>query len=513
MPLLNRLARKSSNFCAGWTNGVLSAESSGLGRSALLRLDLLGRPNVDGGDLDRGGEWIPIDSTPVMRFRAHPPQPSSRRCGRTATIGLLIVFGGSLVPLVLAPSGQAMPRKQSQTHRSAKPAHRRTAHTKKTHKRRHRLVPRLPTRRTSAVIASKAGPVGTTPLSASSAPIAASAVPVPSVPSPSLVFGIYPGGAAGTVGPAGPVAPEDPSRRLAALGALRAPGKPFVLHLYVSYTGANGASAEAQLGTEVSAYESAGFGIELVLCYRPADGGSAADVTDFTAFVRGAVAAFGASPRFIALQVTNEANVGGSPNASDGYYAGARDALIAGVIAGKDQARASGFTQIEVGFNWAYATDVGESAFWTALASGGARFIESVDWVGLDVYPGTWVPQINGDLAVGTQAAMEAALSELRQRYMPLAGLPSSVTLRIAENGYPTGAGRTEEMQSAALQSAVEAVNSVRGVYNVTDYRWFDLRDANSSSAGFESQYGLMTDDYSPKPAFSLYHNLIASLG
>jgi hypothetical protein len=42
--------------------------------------------------------------------------------------------------------------------------------------------------------------------------------------------------------------------------------------------------------------------------------------------------------------------------------------------------------------------------------------------------------------------------------------------------------------------------------------RWFDLRDADSSSSSFESQYGLMRDDYSPKPAFGAYRALVARL-
>ena len=69
-----------------------------------------------------------------------------------------------------------------------------------------------------------------------------------STTAPRLVFGIYPGGAAGTVGPSGPVAPENPTLRMAALEQLRPPGRPFILHLYASYTGANGWSAAQQVG-------------------------------------------------------------------------------------------------------------------------------------------------------------------------------------------------------------------------------------------------------------------------
>ena len=63
-----------------------------------------------------------------------------------------------------------------------------------------------------------------------------------------------------------------------------------------------------------------------------------------------------------------------------------------------------------------------------------------------------------------------------------------------------------------ALKAVVNAVYHARGTYNVTGLRWFDLRDADSSSSSFESQYGLMRDDYSPKPAFGVYRALVASL-
>ena len=331
---------------------------------------------------------------------------------------------------------------------------------------------------------------------------------------PRLVFGIYPGGAAGTVGPSGPVAPENPTLRMAALEQLRPDGKPFVLHLYASYTGADGWSAAQQVGQEIAQYGDAGFQTELVACYRPSDGGSAADVDGFVEFVRDAVRALGPVPGFVSLQVTNEANQGGSPNTSDGYYAGAKDALIDGVIAAKGEARQAGFGQVKVGFNWAYATDGGERAFWRYLGHhGGRAFVDDLDWVGLDAYPGTWGPALAGRrLAAETTSFLDGALRALRVTYLPLAGIPHTVPLRVSETGYPTGPGRSDAMQVTVMKAAADAVYHARGTYNITGFRWFDLRDADSSSSSFESQYGLMRDDYTPKPAFGAYRSLVASL-
>jgi hypothetical protein len=328
------------------------------------------------------------------------------------------------------------------------------------------------------------------------------------------VFGIYPGGAAGTVGPSGPVAPENPELRIAALKQLRPHGRPFVLHLYASYTGANGSSAADQLGQEIHEYGRAGFQTELVASYRPADGGTPADVQGFTEFVRDAVRSLGPVPGFVSLQVTNEANQGGSPNTSDGYYSGAEDALIAGVIAAKGQIRMSGFGHLKVGFNWAYATDPGQRAFWRYLGHhGGRRFAGDLDWVGLDAYPGTWGPPLGSrGLATETTHFMDGALHALRVTYMPLAGIPHTVALQVSETGYPTGPGRTDATQVAVMKAAVDAVYHARARYHVTGLRWFDLRDADSSSPSFEGQYGLMRDDYSPKPAFAAYRALITRL-
>lgn len=328
-----------------------------------------------------------------------------------------------------------------------------------------------------------------------------------------LVFGIYPGGAAGAVGPSGPRVADDFTAQMRALQELRVPGRPFVLHLYASYTGPGTLSAQAQVGGQIAAYSRAGFQTELVLAYRPADANPAVDVPGFVSFVQKAVATFGPDPNFVSVQVTNEANVRGAPNAADGYYRGVMDALPEGVVAAKATSKALGFRQVRVGFNWAYAADPSETAFWARLASAGPAFRRALDWVGLDVYPGTWGPSAAGhDLAARASGTTLEALSALRAS-MRSAGIPDHVALHIAENGYPTGPGRTPTMQQTVMRAAIDAVSSRRAIDHITDYRWFDLRDSNSSSSSFEDQYGLMTDTYAPKPAFNTYRALIATLG
>ena len=59
----------------------------------------------------------------------------------------------------------------------------------------------------------------------------------------------------------------------------------------------------------------------------------------------------------------------------------------------------------------------------------------------------------------------------------------------------------------------LRAVHTYRGNYNVTDYRWFALRDADSASPNFQQQFGLLRDDYERKPGFHIYRGLIRELG
>ena len=327
----------------------------------------------------------------------------------------------------------------------------------------------------------------------------------------SLEFGIYPGGAVGTVGPAGAVRPEIAELRLAALQTLRGGARPFVVHLYDSFRErADRTAVPGWLASQIASYAAEGFTVELVLTYRPRR--PTGDVAGFARFVRARVRQTGANLGY--LQVTNEVNVTGAPDAADGAYRGARAALVRGVIAARDEARRRGLQDLRIGFNWAYQLGRSERRFFVSLRRrGGKPFAAAVDWVGLNFYPGTWGPALGpGDLGSGVRSTTLAAIRLLREDLLPRADL-AAADLQVTESGYPTGPGRTEAMQEEALRAAVSAVAEVAESRRVTGYRWFDLRDADSAGPSFESRYGLMRDDYTPKPAFLAYRDLIATLG
>jgi hypothetical protein len=334
-----------------------------------------------------------------------------------------------------------------------------------------------------------------------------------------LRFGMYPGGSAGQVGPVGlPAHPEDARKREAALARLRPARRPaapreFVIHLYRHFTADEAMEAEERKAdAAVARYTRLGYLVEYVVRYMPRDEDPAVHVPQYVEFLRAMVRRYGANPRFHSLQVTNEANFPGSQDTSDGAFAGAKDALIQGVLAVDEEARRRGYDQLEVGFNWFYRmSDNVEYPFWEYLRDvGGPPFVAALDWVGVDVYPGTFFPPTS--TTVSKRNAIINAFDVLRDCFLPIPAIPDTTPIHVTENGYPTGPGRSYEAQRDALEEMVQAVHDARGTYNVTDHRWFNLRDADTSSPNFQQQYGLMTDDYAPKPAFESYERLVEEL-
>ncbi len=326
-----------------------------------------------------------------------------------------------------------------------------------------------------------------------------------------LEFGIYPGGPAGSVAPRGEARPEVPELRAAALEVLRPDrGRPFTVRLYDAFTSReDAAQVPGWLREQIAGHTGRGLRVELVLRYRPA--ADEGDVAGFERFVRSRVRQVGDDRRVVDLQITNEVNITGAPDAADGAYPGATAALVRGIVAADSESRSRGLRHQRIGFNWAHQEGPRATAFFTDLKRrGGRRFARAVDWVGLNAYPGTWGPPLaGGSLAGGARRATIDAMDALRNDLLPRAGLRDAAIV-FTESGYPTDANtRTAERQRTAMEAVVGALLDHRRTYGVRGYRWFDLRDADSSVPGFESQYGLMRDDYTPKPAFALYRDLV----
>jgi hypothetical protein len=177
------------------------------------------------------------------------------------------------------------------------------------------------------------------------------------------------------------------------------------------------------------------------------------------------------------------------------------------------------FGQLRFGFTYAYRfSPQGDASFFSYLgAHGGRAFQAALGFVGLDFYPGTVYPPA---MAPGDTYAADfaQAAGAVRSCFMPMAGIGRATPIWITENGIPTNASNTDAQQAAALEQLVQAAHTYSGTFNVTDYRWFNLRDSTSTGPTtlapltFAS-FGLLRDDYTAKPSFGAYRALIARFG
>lgn len=316
-----------------------------------------------------------------------------------------------------------------------------------------------------------------------------------------LIFGVFPLGMAG--GPDGLAMgpPDDFGAIGRAVGELQGDGCSLLPRMYVVWSGPESTAA---VSAQVAQLAGIGVPLDLALCYRDPGG----DVPAWTAFVSQVVARHGR--QLAAVQVTGEPNLTWAGAAADGAFPGARDALVQGVLAGAAVKREAGATAA-IGFAVVPDIDPAAGGFWSGVRdSGGAQFAAAVDYAGIDIYPDVFGPRISpGELP----ATVERLLRDFRERDLAAAGIPPSVPIRICENGWPTGPDRPEEQQAIVLERIIRTVHALRTDLNITHWELFTLRDADSSKNDLFHRFGVLRDDYSPKPAFHTLRRLISELG
>lgn len=315
-----------------------------------------------------------------------------------------------------------------------------------------------------------------------------------------LVFGLFPLGMAG--GPDGlAVGPPDDFEAIGrAFGELQGDGPALLPRMYVVWTGPESTTAVL---AQVAQLTAIGVPLDLALCYRDPGGG----VPAWAAFVSDVVTRHGR--QLAAVQVTGEPNLTWAGAAADGAFPGARDALVHGVLAGAAARRETAATAA-IGF--AVVPDVGPatSGFWPAVRdAGGPQFAAAVDYAGIDIYPDVFGPRISPDQL---PAVVERLLRDFRERDLATAGIAPTVPIRVCENGWPTGPGRPEEQQAVVLEHVIRTVHALRADLNITHWELFTLRDADSAKDDMFHRFGVLRDDYSPKPAFHTLRRLIAEL-
>ncbi|MGW5111516.1 hypothetical protein [Nocardia sp. NPDC004123] len=310
-----------------------------------------------------------------------------------------------------------------------------------------------------------------------------------------LRFGIYAGGLAGDqFGNVTPGPPEEADRITAALDELHGE-HPFVVRGYVLYSDARGGFQEAP--PRPWQYATAHRKLDLVVCFHePGD-----DLTGWLAFLRKQIRDYG--PALCSLQIAEEPNHAGP--GGNGGYPQVRQAIIEGVRAARAEVDRLGLA-VRIGCNSTPIFDPAQE-FWTDLGRrGGREFAAALDYVGLDFFPDVFRPIA----AESLEAAITAVVTAFRRESLAAAGIPATTPIHITENGWATGPDRSYARQAEMLGTVVRLVDGLAGELNITTYEHFGLRDSYSDQGDMNLEFGLLRSDYTPKPAFDRYRELIA---
>lgn len=310
-----------------------------------------------------------------------------------------------------------------------------------------------------------------------------------------MIFGIWPGVVAADLVSLEPLdcPPEDTAKTLTALKGLQGSAGEFYVRAYRHFGGGSPSRpGSAPAPSRPGLYAGQGRMIDLVACYQS----PVPDPQGFAAFVRQAVrdvAAWGGGK----VQVGEELNC---PAPLDGGSPGCFEAVGAGVAAALAERDRTG-VPVLIGVNAAGLPDPG---FWHQLTGAiGPGNVRRLDYVGLDAFPDVFRPISHQNLA--------GAVTFLVQRFRAVtaeAGVPQTTPIHLTETGWPTGGERTEGAQARALATVADAV--LASGTGVQAYEWFSLRDGLTAGA-WTTRFGILRDDYTPKPAFNAIQQLITT--
>ncbi|MBN7773253.1 hypothetical protein [Clostridium aminobutyricum] len=322
-----------------------------------------------------------------------------------------------------------------------------------------------------------------------------------------LTFGIYPLSAAGT--PAGlAVGPDDNYEKIQSaiknLGGL----KKLYPRVYLIYT----KEWEAKMLSLAERYYSAGLLADLTLgcgdwtTHQETE----IELQNWLEFIRKIVNRYG--KYLTSLQITNEPNL----SFMEGSKPYIMQALVEGVITAKKESRNQGIP-LKIGFGSVPDGPVSVPHFWENLAEeGGEEFSNSVDFVGHNFYTDVFEDKPLSSAEI--TKFVEETLRDLRERNLPIVGIPDSISIRVTENGWPTGKNpftnieRPYDRQSEVLELIIRTIYDLRNELNISHYELFGLRDADSREEDLFHQFGIMRDDYTPKPAYATFKKLIEEL-
>jgi hypothetical protein len=284
--------------------------------------------------------------------------------------------------------------------------------------------------------------------------------------------------------------PEDVERTRAALDRLQGEAAQFYIRCYQHYRG-SGAPEPGVDAAPAAPGNYAGRGrlIDATACYRATE----PDPSGYTEFVRQAVrdvAEWGGGK----VQVGEELNV---PAPLDGGFPGCFEAVGAGVAAALEERDRLG-ANVAIGVNGA---GVADPAFWTRMVDAlGPNSTARLDFIGLDMFPDVFRPIPEDKVSAGAQFLVRTLRQVTRE-----VGFSKATPIHVTETGWPTGVTRDEAKQARILQAVADAVAATG---EVSVYELFSLRDG-ISDGNWQNGFGLLHDDYTPKPAYDTVRRLI----
>ncbi len=318
--------------------------------------------------------------------------------------------------------------------------------------------------------------------------------------SASFRFGVYLGGPAEVHHemPTGrPDVPEEINRVLDILQG----EKPFLVRTYLGFTGTEEDADLVDMPSmpDLARYTWRGRKLDLVLSNWDRRGNMSA----WGEFIENVIARYG--PYIGCLQICEEPNLYEYPG--DGRFGCAVDSILTGVRVARQMLKHRAL-HAEVGFN-AVPCDDPNDGFWREMAERmDDSFINALDYVGLNFYPDVAVPLV-GEMP----AEVTKVLTHFREETLECAGIPGAVPIHVCENGWPTGPGRYYTRQADLVEQMVRTIYDLRATLNITQYELYSLRDSDTGNPDPNHQFGILRDDYSPKPAFEAYRQLIHELG
>lgn len=323
-----------------------------------------------------------------------------------------------------------------------------------------------------------------------------------------LTFGIYPLSVAGT--PFGlAVGPKDNYQKIQmAIQDLKGDSKKLFPRNYLIYT----KEWESKMLTLADQYLDNGLIGDLTVGCGDWTSQQDSDIefNNWLDFIRKVIKRYGSN--LASLQITNEPNL----SFMEGSKPYILHALVKGVIAAKKEIRKHNLP-IKVGFGSVPESPAAVPHFWKNLAKiGGDTFIDSIDFVGHNFYVDVFDEQPLDLKEIPD--AVEHTLRNLRKN-LETVGIPPSIPIRVTENGWPTGINpvsnikRSYEHQAKVLETVIRTIYKLHLELNISHYELFGLRDADSSKEDLFHQFGIMRDDYSPKPAYDTFKRLIQEMG